>query len=33
MKTLLAATFVLALLPAGAQTLDINLDALSAKAK
>jgi len=33
MKTLLTATFVLALLPAGAQTLDINLDALSAKAK
>jgi hypothetical protein len=32
-KTLLTATFVLALLPAGAQTLDINLDALSAKAK
>jgi hypothetical protein len=33
MKTLLTATFVLALLPVGAQTLDINLDALSAKAK
>jgi len=33
MKTLLTVTFALALLPAGAQTLDINLDALSAKAK
>src|ERR1700687_4207415 len=33
MKTLLTATFVLALLPAGAQTLDINLDSLAAKAK
>ena len=33
MKTLLTATFVLALLPAGAQTLEINFDALSAKAK
>ena len=33
MKTLLTAIFGLTLLPVGAQTLDINLDALSAKAK
>jgi hypothetical protein len=33
MKTLLTATFILALLPAGAQTIDINLDKLAAKAK
>jgi uncharacterized protein DUF4252 len=33
MKTLLTATFVLALVPLGAQTLDLNLDAVAAKAK
>jgi hypothetical protein len=33
MKTLLTAVFGLALLPVGAQTLDFNLDKLSAKAK
>ncbi|MCU1334760.1 MAG: hypothetical protein JWO19_341 [Bryobacterales bacterium] len=33
MKTLLTATLALALLPAGAQTIDFNFDALAAKAK